>query len=112
MNEVGGEVGGYLTRLEDQYGLIAKNQPIFEATANKNCLYRIDDNFFRFWFRFVFRRQYLLQIRMFEELRSVVKRDYEVFSRHALEGYFREKFISEGRYSRMASCMGLSLANM
>ena len=101
MNEVGGEVGGYLTRLEDQYGLIAKNQPIFEATTNKNCLYRIDDNFFRFWFRFVFKRQYLLQVRMYDELRNVVKRDYESFSGHALEGYFREKFISEGRYSRI-----------
>ena len=101
MNEIGGEVGGYLTRLEDQYGLIAKNQPIFEATSNKNCLYRIDDNFFRFWFRFVFKRQYLLQVRMYDELRNVVKRDYEVFSGHALEGYFREKFILEGRYSRM-----------
>ena len=101
MNEVGGEVGGYLTRLEDQYGLIAKNQPIFEATTNKNCLYRIDDNFFRFWFRFVFKRQYLLQVRMYDELRNVVKRDYESFSGHALEGYFREKFILEGRYSRI-----------
>ncbi len=101
MNEVGGEVGGYLTRLEDQYGVIAKNQPIFEATTNKNCLYRIDDNFFRFWFRFVFKRQYLLQVRMYNELRNVVKRDYDVFSGHALEGYFREKFILEGRYSRM-----------
>ena len=101
MNEIGGEVGGYLTRLEDQYGLIAKNQPIFEATSNKNCLYRMDDNFFRFWFRFVFKRQYLLQVRMYDELRKVVKRDYEAFSGHALEGYFREKFILEERYSRM-----------
>ena len=79
----------------------SKNQPIFEATANKDCLYRIDDNFFRFWFRFVFKRQYLLQVRMYDELRNVVKRDYECFSGHALEGYLREKFISEGRYSRM-----------
>ena len=101
MNEIGGEVGGYLTRLEDQYGLIAKNQPIFEATSNKSCLYRIDDHFFRFWFRFVFKHQYLLQVRMYDELRKMVKRDYEIFSGHALEGYFREKFISEGRYSRM-----------
>ena len=101
MNEIGGEVGGYLTRLEDQHELISKKQPMYEATSNKNCLYAIRDNFFRFWFRFIFKRQYLIQVRMYDELRTIVKRDYEVFSGHALEGYFREVFIEQGRYSRM-----------
>ena len=101
MNEVGGEVGGYLTRLEEQHELIAKNQPIFEKTANKGCLYKIDDNFFRFWFRFLFKYQYLVQVRMFDELREIVNRDYEVFSGRALEGYFREKFIEEHAYTRI-----------
>ena len=101
MNEIGGDVGGYLTRLEEQYGLIAKNQPLFEQTSNKSCRYRLNDNFFRFWFRFVFRYQYLIQVRMFDQLKGLVERDYEVFSGHALEGYFRQKFIEEGRYSRL-----------
>ena len=38
---------------------------------------------------------------MYDELRGIVKRDYEVFSGHALQGYFREKFMEQGRYSRM-----------
>ena len=101
MNEIGGEVGGYLSRLEEQYELISKKQPIFEPTSNKNCLYALNDNFFRFWFRFIFKHQYLIQVRMFDELRSVVDRDYEVFSGSALEGYFREKFIEEHAYSRI-----------
>ena len=101
MNEIGGPVGGYLTRLEDQYGLIAKNQPLFEVTSNKSCRYRIDDNFFRFWFRFVFRNQYLIQVRLFDDFRALVERDYEAFSGRALETYFKAKFIEEGRYSRM-----------
>lgn len=101
MNEIAGDVGGYLTRLEDQYGLIAKNQPIFEPTANKNCRYRLNDNFFRFWFRFVFKYQYLVQVRMFDELRELVARDYEVFSGLALEGLFRSRFAERHAYSRM-----------
>ena len=101
MNEIGGEIGGYLTRLEDQYELIAKNQPIFEKTTNKNCLYRINDNFFRFWFRFVFKRQYLVQMGMFDELGEIANRDYDVFSGRLLESYFREKFIEEKRYTRI-----------
>ena len=101
MNEIAGDVGGYLTRLEDQYGLIAKNQPIFEQTSNKGCRYRLNDNFFRFWFRFVFKHQYLIQVGMFDELRLLVTRDYEVFSGLALEGLFRARFAEAHAYSQM-----------
>ena len=101
MTEIGGEVGGYLTRLEEQYGLIAKHQPIFEVTSNKNCRYRLNDNFFRFWFRFVFKYQYLVQVRMFDELQDLVRRDYEVFSGIALEGLFRAWFEEKHAYTRM-----------
>jgi len=101
MNEIGGDVGGYLTRLESQYGLIAKIQPLFEETGNKSCRYKIDDNFFRFWFRYVFKHQYLVQVGMFEELQGIATRDYEVFSGMALEGYFRQRFIEAKRYSRI-----------
>ena len=80
---------------------IFKKQPLFEQTTNKFCRYRLNDNFFRFWFRFVFRYQYLIQVRMFAQLRGLVEREDEVFPGHALEGYFRQKFIEEGRYSRM-----------
>jgi len=101
MNEIAGDVGGYLTRLEEQFGLIAKHQPIFEQTSNKGCRYKLNDNFFRFWFRFVFKHQYLVQVRMFDELRGLVSRDYEVFSGLALEGLFRAEFSEGHVYSRM-----------
>ena len=38
---------------------------------------------------------------MHRELREIVERDYDVFSGIALEGYFRRKFVGEGRYSRI-----------
>ena len=97
----GGEVSGYLTKLERHYGLIAKKQPLFELNERKNCLYRIDDCFFRFWFRFIFRYGYLLEVEMFDELKGIVERDYEVFSGQSLEDYFRQKSIGERLYSRL-----------
>ncbi len=97
----GSEVSGYLTKLERHYALIAKKQPIFEANERKNCLYRIDDCFFRFWFRFIFKYGYLLEVEMFDELKGLVERDYDVFSGQALEDYFRQKSIGEHRYSRL-----------
>ena len=97
----GGVVGGYLTKLEREYGFVSKIQPIFEKSERKNCLYAIDDNFYRFWFRFIFKYNYLAEVKMFDELRGIVERDYDVFSGKALEGYFRRKFIEERKYSRI-----------
>lgn len=97
----GGAVGGYLTKLEREYGFVSKKQPLFEKSERKNCLYAIDDNFYRFWFRFIFKYNYLAEVKMFDELRNIVERDYDVFSGRALEGYFRSKFIEERRYSRI-----------
>ena len=38
---------------------------------------------------------------MFDELRKLILRDYEVFSGIALERYFRAKFIEEHSYSHL-----------
>ena len=42
---VGRQVGGYLARLEDDYALIRKHQPLFARTAAKTARYRLNDNF-------------------------------------------------------------------
>lgn len=99
--DIGGDAGGFLTRLERHYAMIGKKQPILETNERKNCLYKIDDCFFRFWFRFIFKYDYLIEVRMFDELRGIVTRDYDAFSGVALEGFFRWKSIGEGRYSRI-----------
>lgn len=100
-NEIGTEVGGQITRLEKSYQLISKVQPFGEKSATKNCLYRIDDCFFRFWFRFIYKYQHLIEQKMFDELVSIVERDLDVFSGFALERYFRQKFIEEHRYTKV-----------
>lgn len=100
-NEIGTEVGGQITRLEKSYQLISKVQPFGEKSATKNCLYRIDDCFFRFWFRFIYKYQHLIEQKMFDELVSIVERDLDVFSGFALERYFRQKFIEQHRYTKV-----------
>ena len=37
--------------------------------------------------------RFQLEVKMFDELRGIVERDYDVFSGKALEGYFRRKFL-------------------
>ena len=64
-----------------------KRQPIFETNSNKSCRYRIKDDFFAFWFRFIFKHADLIcedgqhnRLDLFE-----VKRDPSRIDLNALE---------------------------
>ena len=100
-NEVGLDVGAFLSRLEKDYGLIRRKVPIFDSENTKRSVYEIGDCFFRYWFRFVWKNMYLRELQRFDAMRDYAARDYEVFSGHALEQYFIWKFIEERKYTRM-----------
>lgn len=98
---LGRDPGGHLARLETDYGLVAPRRPLFAAPGEKNVRYALDDEFFRFWFRFVHRHAYLLEIRGNDRLREIVRRDWPVFSGTALERWHREALAESGRYTRL-----------
>jgi uncharacterized protein len=89
------EVGGYLTKMERDYNLIAKSTPVFSKVETKNVRYIIEDNFLTFWFRFMYKYSHLIEINGFKELKTIVSRDYSTFSGKILERYFRTKLIEE-----------------
>ncbi len=99
---VGRPVGGYLTRLEEDYHLISKRMPFGSKTA-RLVRYQINDPFYRFWFRFIFKYDGMVQMKNFSVLRQFVKRDYPTFSGLALESYFRKKYEESGAWSRLGS---------
>lgn len=101
-NDLGSDVGAYLSNLERNYGLIRKVNPVFAPPASKNAVFRIEDPFLRFWFRYVFRCAPYVERGMFERLRALVSEDFDVFSGRSLERYFEWKFTEEERYT----CMG------
>lgn len=100
-NDVGTEIGGFLQKLERDYRLIRRKLPIFSSARGKNSVYEIDDCFFRFWFRFIWKYQYLKELQRFDALQEIAARDFSQFSGPALERYFRWKFTEEKRYTRM-----------
>lgn len=99
---IGKEIGGYLTKLEDEYGLIARHQPLFEKSQRKNLRYKLNDSFLIFWFRFIHRYSYMIEAKAHEHLKELIRRDYEQFSGLALEQYFREQMIESGRFTRIS----------
>ncbi|GAP71908.1 ATPase [Candidatus Symbiothrix dinenymphae] len=98
---VGKEVGGYLTRMEHDYGLLAKSTPIFAKSETKNMRYVIEDNFLTFWFRFIYKYSHIIEIQQYDELRKIIERDYATFSGKVLEKYFREKLIEQGGMTKI-----------
>ncbi len=99
----GADIGGYLTKLESEYRLIAKNVPFASNGRNRNMRYVLNDNFYRFWFRFICKYQALLELRAYGRLRDTIMRDYSVFSGKALEGFFVRKLAESGRYTRIGN---------
>ena len=98
---IGKEVGGYLTNLENDYELIAKRQPLFEKSANKNVRYELDDVFYSFWFRFIFKYSYIIEIENYAKLQEIVVRDYNTFSGLMLERYFHRVAVESEAFTRL-----------
>lgn len=95
------EIGGYLTRLEKDYALITKQQPLLTLSRTKQIRYAVPDPFLRFWFRFMYKYGYLIEVGNLSQLKAIIERDYNMFSGIALEHYFTQKLKQQQQYSRI-----------
>ena len=95
------ELSGYLKNLNEEYGLISKQQPLYEKSANKNVHYTIDDQFLSFWFRFVYKYSHIIEAGGNEKLKSIAERDFATVSGKSLEHYFMEVLKEQGSYTRL-----------
>ncbi len=95
------ELSGYLKNLIDEYGLISKLQPIHEKSTNKNVHYTINDQFLKFWFRFVYKYTHIIEAGGNEKLKTIAERDFATVSGKCLESYFNEMLKESGQYTRL-----------
>lgn len=96
---IGKNTGAYLVNLEKEYSLIVKNRPLFSKPESRNARWKIGDQYLRFWFRFIYPRQFLVETGSNDLLKEFILKDYEQYSGSALEDYFRDKIAGEGRAS-------------
>ena len=92
---IGKNTGAYLSNLENQYSLIVKNKPMFSKPESRNAHWSIGDNFLRFWFRFIYPNQTLIEMGRFDLLKLYISNNYEQYSGLLLEKYFRQKFAEQ-----------------
>ena len=95
------ELSGYLKNLSEEYGLISKMQPVYEKSSNKNVHYAINDQFLKFWFRFIYKYMHIIEAGGNDKLRAIAERDFPTVSGKSLESYFDEVLKESGNYTRL-----------
>ena len=91
-------LGGQLKILDEKYGIIRKKRPVGAKEGSQTVRYEIQDNFFRFWFRYIHRYASLIEIQNLPALEKIMVDDYPTFSGIALERWFRQKMVESLRY--------------
>ncbi len=97
------DVGGYLERLEREYSVIKRVKPIFAKEGSRVLKYEIVDNFFSFWFRFIYKYKSTIEIENYEYVKKIAKRDFSTYSGKFLEKWFIEKFKLAQQYSQIGN---------
>lgn len=100
---IGKNTGSYLSNLEKDYSLISRKKPMFSKPESRNTRWTISDNYLRFWFRFVFPNQLLIEMGKHELLREYIEKNYEQYSGLLLEKFFREKIAQSERVTDIGS---------
>ena len=97
------DMGTYLQNLESKYELISRMKPLLSKQNGKGTAYEIHDNFLRFWFRFIYPYQTLIERNLFTMLKSNITNNYEGFTGRTLERYFQDKAMETERFTQVGN---------
>jgi AAA+ ATPase superfamily predicted ATPase len=100
---IGKTTGPYLANLEKEYSLIRRNRPEFSKPESRGIRWRLRDMYLSFWFRYIYANGTLVESRRYDLLREAIAADYERYSGHVLEEYFKAKLMEEGRFTSVGS---------
>ena len=100
---IGKNTGAYLNNLHVDYTFISKNTPILSKPGARNIKWQIDDPFLRFWFRFVYPYQGLIESNRTELLVQYVSDNYAQFTGKTLERLFHDRMWQSGQYTRIGN---------
>lgn len=97
------DMGTYLQNLENKYELINRMKPLLAKQNGKVTAYEIHDNFLRFWFRFIYPYQSLIERNLFSLLRNNISQNYEGFTGRTLERYFQDKMMETEMFTQVGN---------
>lgn len=93
--------GAYLANLDKIYSVIKPIRPLYSKSESRNARWQITDSYLRFYFRFIYSNQSLVELGQYDLLKSVILRDYETFTGKTLEQYFTNKINEEKQLTKI-----------
>ncbi len=93
--------GAYLQNLQKVFGIIGQIRPLLSKPESRNARWQITDEYMRFYFRFIYTNQYLVELGSYDILKQFILRDYETFTGKTLEQYFTAKILEEETVSKI-----------
>lgn len=96
-------MGVYLQNLEKNFYIVKRIKPLLAKPSGKVTSYEIADPFLRFWFRFIWPYQSLIERHQMSMLRQNISKSYEQFSGKTLERYFQNKFMESGDFTMVGN---------
>lgn len=95
--------GAYLENLETVLGVIRPIKLLLSKPESRNIRWQIVDNYLKFYFRFVYSNQYLIELGQYDLLRERIHEEYEVYTGKTLEHYFMDKIAEEEQVTQIGS---------
>ena len=97
------DMGTFLQNLEGNYSIVSRLKPLLAKPNSKTSAYEISDQFLRFWFRFVWPYQSLVERGQLTLLRRNIAQHYEQFSGRTLEQFYQQAAMESGRYTMVGN---------
>ena len=86
-------LGVYLHDLVDFFDLLEQQRSIMSSPNSKKVRYIIKDGFLKFWFRYVYRYQHLIELNQLQDLIKFVQKDINTFLGYKFEDLIKEYLI-------------------
>lgn len=96
LNTSSGEITQYLDNLI-KLGIISKRKPFFSNESNKQSIYKINNNYFNFFFRYIFPYQNLIEIDNYNVLLNIIKNDFDFYTSKIFEDISRNILFKFGK---------------
>ena len=93
--------GSYLQNLQNIFGIIEQIRPLYAKSESRNARYKITDSYIRFYFRFIYSHQDLVELGNYEMLKNYILSDYETFTGKTLESYFTDKLQEKAQFTKI-----------
>ncbi|WP_196221183.1 ATP-binding protein [Sansalvadorimonas verongulae] len=96
-------IGPHLEKLENDFDITQRHQPVLAKPNSRLVRYRIADAFLAFWFRFIYSNRSAIEIKNFAFVQKVIERDYPTWSGLWLEELIRQLLADTGHYNTIGS---------